>query len=170
MHSQVKRSSSLAGMNPGGGGSASSPGATCTSFPWPRDEQGRTVLQLSVLHRHLPCAVRLLEAGADAEELRECEQRDEEIDELCSALLGAFAGAESDKSRLQSALKSLDPAERNVARTQWPGISSADRCVPGIDDDPDAGGRTGCFVVSLRSLRGFKWAVLGLLAVVCCIA
>jgi hypothetical protein len=24
--------------------------------------------------------------------------------------------------------------------------------------------------VSLRSLRGFKWAVLGLLAVVCCIA
>ncbi|CAL1167017.1 unnamed protein product, partial [Cladocopium goreaui] len=121
MHSQVKRSSSLAGMNPGGGGSASSPGATCTSFPWPRDEQGRTVLQLSVLHRHLPCAVRLLEAGADAEELRECEQRDEEIDELCSALLGAFAGAESDKSRLQSALKSLDPAERNVARTQWPG-------------------------------------------------
>ena len=28
-------------------------------------------------------------------------RRDEEIDELCSALLGAFAGAESDESRLQ---------------------------------------------------------------------
>jgi len=27
--------------------------------------------------------------------------RDDEIDELCSALLGAFAGAESDESRLQ---------------------------------------------------------------------
>jgi len=105
---------------------------------WPRDEQGRTPLQLSVLHQHLPCAVRLLEAGADAEEaLRECEQRDDEIDELCSALLGAFAGAESDESRLQSALKSLDPAERNVARTQLARLQGT-KSEDGIDNDPDA--------------------------------
>jgi len=79
-----------------------------------------------------------LEAGADAEEaLRECEQRDEEIDELCSALLGAFAGAESDESRLQSALKSLDPAERNVARTQLARLQGT-KSEDGIDDDPDA--------------------------------
>ena len=31
---------------------------------WPRDLQGRTPLELSVLHQNLPCAVRLLEVGA----------------------------------------------------------------------------------------------------------
>ena len=29
---------------------------------WPKDAMGRTPLELSVLHDHLPCAVRLLEA------------------------------------------------------------------------------------------------------------
>eukprot|EP00438_Fugacium_kawagutii_P021276 Skav220197 [mRNA] locus=scaffold1074:390723:396445:- [translate_table: standard] len=61
---------------------------------WPRDLQNHTPLQLSVLHHQLPCAVRLLEAGADAEEaLCECEQR-------------------------WLALKKLDPAERSAALTQ----------------------------------------------------
>lgn len=32
---------------------------------WPKDAMGRTPLELSVLHDHLPCAVRLLEADFD---------------------------------------------------------------------------------------------------------
>lgn len=104
---------------------------------WPRDEQGRTPLQLSVLHQHLPCAVRLLEAGADAAEaLRECEQRHEEIDELCSALLGAFTGESASSAMLQLALKSLDPAERNVARTQLARLQGT-KSEDSIDDDFD---------------------------------
>jgi len=86
---------------------------------WPKDAMGRTPLELSVLHDHLPCAVRLLEAGADAEEaLSECEKRGDTLDTLASALLSAFSGGEVEEVALQSALKSLDPSERSVARTQ----------------------------------------------------
>eukprot|EP00435_Cladocopium_sp_Y103_P064684 s376_g26.t1 len=77
---------------------------------------GRRPLVLSACYNHLPCAVHLLEAGADAREaLEECERRAVELDVMAAALLTAMAGGKANPSALQLMLKRLEGRERSMA-------------------------------------------------------
>lgn len=80
------------------------------------DCQGRRPLVLSACYNHLPCAVHLLEAGADAREaLEECERRGVELDVMAAALLTAMAGGKANPSALQLMLNRLEGRERSMA-------------------------------------------------------
>jgi len=96
------------------------------------DGDGRRPLTLSAMENQLPCAVHLLEAGADAREaLDDCERRSVQLDVLPAALLTAMAGGNANPAALQLMLKSLEPPERHMAevllarRAPGPGMSKA---------------------------------------------
>jgi len=103
-----------------------------------RDAAGRGPLALAASAGHLACVVRLVEAGADAEDaLQDCRNRAETLG-AAGPLLEALAGRSPDPVQLQSAMVELNDEERQAVQGMAAAKRAAGRGVMGKRDLLDA--------------------------------